>query len=90
METYKLKVYGKVQGVWYRKYVSEVANTLGYVGYVKNLEDGSVEVVINVEYQSELELFISKLYEGSTFSRVKDVKCKKIDFEDFEDFRIIR
>ena len=80
METYRLIVFGKVQGVWYRKYVKDIADILGYVGYVKNMIDGSVEVVVNIELQSELELFISKLYEGSTFSKVKDVKCQKIDF----------
>lgn len=90
METYRLRVYGKVQGVWYRKYVKDIADVLGYVGYVKNMSDGSVEVVINIEFQSELELFISKLYEGSTFSRVKDVKCQKIDFCEFENFEILQ
>jgi acylphosphatase len=86
MNTYKLTVSGRVQGVFYRKYVHYIASTLGYVGYVQNLNNGNVEVVINAEFQSELELFISKLYEGSTFSRVRDVDCKEIAFIDFKNF----
>ncbi|WP_024954640.1 acylphosphatase [Sulfurospirillum arcachonense] len=86
MNSYKFIIFGKVQGVWYRKYVMQIAKALGYVGYVKNLKDGSVEVVVNLDLQSELESFISKLYEGSTFSKVTDIECQKIDFVDFENF----
>ena len=38
------KVYGKVQGVWYRKYTLDCANRFGIVGTVKNLDDGTVLV----------------------------------------------
>ncbi|WP_041957515.1 acylphosphatase [Sulfurospirillum arsenophilum] len=87
MNTYTLNVRGRVQGVNYRRFVVEMATALGYVGYVKNLTDGSVEVVINATYEEDLEFFISKLYDGSMFSDVHDVTCKKIDkliFDDFE------
>jgi acylphosphatase len=86
MNSYKFTIFGRVQGVWYRKYVMQIAKTLGFVGYVKNLPSGCVEVVVNLDLQSELESFVSKLYEGSTFSKVKDVECIKIDFIDFEKF----
>jgi len=88
MSTYKFTVFGRVQGVWYRKYVMQIANTLGFVGYVKNLPNGSVEVVVNLDLQTELESFVSKLYEGSTFSKVTDVECIKIDFEEFKEFEM--
>lgn len=86
MNSYKFIVYGKVQGVWYRRYVMQIAKTLGYVGYVRNLEDKTVEIVVNLDLQSELESLVSKLYEGSTFSNVTDIECIKIDFIDFKTF----
>jgi len=86
MNSYKFTVIGKVQGVCYIKYVMQIAESLDYVGYIKNLEDESVEVVVNLELQSELESFVSKLYEGSTFSNVTDIECIKIDFIDFQTF----
>ena len=86
MNSYKFTVTGKVQGVWYRKYVAKVAKELDLVGYVKNLENGNVEVVVNLELQTELETFVSKLYEGNVFSEVKDVEGIQVDFIDFKNF----
>ena len=44
MRILKAKVYGKVQGVCFRKYTLDCANLLGIVGNVKNLPDGTVVV----------------------------------------------
>ncbi len=63
-----------------------MAKALDYVGYVTNLNDGSVEVVINATYEEDLEFFISKLYDGSMFSDVHDVTCEKIGHMIFDDF----
>ena len=79
-------VTGRVQGVNYRRFVVEMAQALGYFGYVKNMNDGSVEVVINATYEEDLEFFISKLYDGSMFSDVHDVTCRKIEHMIFDDF----
>lgn len=89
MTSYKFKVFGKVQGVWYRRYVAQIAYVLDYVGYVKNLSDGSLEIAINLESEVELESFITKLYEGSLLSIVTDVTYEKIDFVEFLDFKKI-
>lgn len=40
-------VSGKVQRVWFRRFVQSVAEPLGIAGYAKNLPDGSVEVVLH-------------------------------------------
>ncbi len=45
----KIRVYGIVQGVGYRYFVYKAATALGVGGYVKNLPDGSVEVVAQGE-----------------------------------------
>ena len=36
---------GRVQGVWFRGTTRETALSLGLTGYVRNMPDGSVEVV---------------------------------------------
>ncbi|GLP94889.1 acylphosphatase [Paraferrimonas sedimenticola] len=41
-----VRVSGKVQGVWYRASAKARAQELGLTGYVKNLEDGQVALVL--------------------------------------------
>jgi len=41
----RIRVFGRVQGVFFRHNASVVASRLGLVGYVENREDGSVEIV---------------------------------------------
>jgi len=36
-------VHGRVQGVWFRENCRQQAASLGLAGFVRNLEDGSVE-----------------------------------------------
>ncbi len=45
-ESVKGLVSGKVQGVWFRRFVKGVAEEQGVAGYAKNLADGCVEVLL--------------------------------------------
>lgn len=66
-------VYGRVQGVGYRAFAREAALQLGLSGYVRNLSDGSVQVVAEGEKQL-LDRFIEKLKEGPSFGGVTDAE----------------
>ena len=46
MKTVKIFISGRVQGVFFRAFIQEHAQNLGLAGYVKNLEDGRVETVL--------------------------------------------
>jgi acylphosphatase len=65
-------VSGKVQGVSYRAYVQEAATELDLVGYIKNLPDGTVEVVAQGNPDT-LKEFVECLHEGSLLSKVEGV-----------------
>ncbi len=39
-----IKVYGSVQGVFFRYSTRKVARTIGLTGFVKNMADGSVYI----------------------------------------------
>ena len=88
LKTYELIVNGRVQGVNYRKFVIEVAQTLSYTGYVQNTLQKTVRVIVNAEFEEDLEFFISKLYEGPLFSCVTLVTCQRIETQLFKTFSL--
>jgi len=45
----RVTVRGRVQGVWYRDTCDRVARSIGVNGWVRNLPDGSVQVVAEGE-----------------------------------------
>mgnify|MGYP001563506732 FL=1 len=45
-ENRKLKIYGQVQGVFFRESTCRKAQQLGITGWVRNCRDGSVEAMI--------------------------------------------
>lgn len=79
---------GRVQGVFFRDYTRENAVMLGLTGWVKNLADGNVEVVVEGE-EDKIDMLIELLKKGPPAARVKDVKViwQKPDNE-FDDFSI--
>ena len=80
-------VSGKVQGVFYRDFARKNAEKLGISGFVRNLPDGTVEVVGEGE-EDKLNLFVRECKRGSLTSFVKnaDVKFEKPtgEFDGFE------
>jgi acylphosphatase len=66
-------VYGLVQGVFFRGFVSRRARALGLTGYVRNLPQGGVEV--RAEGESEkLEELVEHLRVGPPGARVERVE----------------
>lgn len=65
---------GRVQGVFFRAFVSRLARSLGLVGYVRNLPNGEVEVVAEGE-REPLEKLLARLRIGTPEARVDNVDC---------------
>ncbi len=81
MHTYKFIISGKVQGVFYRKSIQQMA-ALGQIqGYVKNLPDGKVEVVAFL-HDDQFEDFLTILKNGSPLSKVDTITYETLE-EDF-------
>ncbi len=53
-------VKGRVQGVCFRATTKQIASQLGIFGTVRNLDDGSVEIVVQGD-QNQVETLIEKL-----------------------------
>ncbi|ESO12881.1 hypothetical protein HELRODRAFT_62661 [Helobdella robusta] len=83
------KVFGRVQGVFFRKYTAQTAKALRLVGWVKNEDDGTVVGVIQGKESSveKMKDWLSK--EGSPKSSIN--KCefrnektiREFDFDEF-------
>ncbi len=82
MEWYRFTIFGKVQGVFYRKSVSQAMMKKQYKGYMKNLSDGTVEVVAEV-FDDDFDTFMNILKKGSLLSSVEDVKYEIFNEAEF-------
>ena len=72
-------IYGNVQGVGYRAFVQRIARKLGLSGWVRNLADGRVEVLLFGESPSKDE-FENLLRLGPDFAQVDRVdKVERVD-----------
>ncbi|MCI4625558.1 MAG: acylphosphatase [Candidatus Magnetoovum sp. WYHC-5] len=72
METLKrvhLIIEGRVQGVYFRAFVKKNAIDLGVKGWVRNLPDGTVEVLLEGEKKA-LETLVGRCYKGPPASVV--------------------
>lgn len=88
MIQYEIKVTGRVQGVWYRKFAEEKANELGIKGWVKNTADGGVLLMAQGE-EIELETFIDWLRIGPPLARVNKITKAKMNLlSKFDNFTI--
>ena len=81
MESYRFLVSGKVQHVFYRKFVSQALMRSGIQGYVKNLEDGTVEVVARI-YDDVLDTVLQILQQGSPLSEVSGISSEILEDDD--------
>lgn len=68
-----LVVRGRVQGVGFRWFAREVAESLGVTGWVRNREDGSVEAEAEGT-SARLDRFVSRLRSGNPSAHVDAIE----------------
>ncbi len=79
---------GFVQGIGYRKWARKEAQKLGLTGWVRNLPDGSVEVLLQGD-KEKIEKLLEIYKKGPFMAEVESVDTIWEDQEEkFEDFII--
>jgi len=73
-------VSGKVQGVYFRAFVQEQAESLLLRGWVRNLKDGDVEVLAQGAPEAQKTL-VQRLMQGPPLARVARVEAEHIDYD---------
>ena len=66
-------VRGRVQGVGYRWFVRELAESLGLTGWARNRDDGAVEIEAEGTAQA-LDEFARRLKDGNPAARVDSIE----------------
>jgi acylphosphatase len=84
---YRFVVRGRVQGVGYRYFVQREAGSLGVTGFVRNLPDGSVEIVAEGG-ESAVAQLEARLREGPSFASVASVERAAISARGDHGFHI--
>ncbi len=72
---YRLRIYGKVQGVFFRKYAQITAQSLSLGGFVRNEIDGSVYAEVEGPPQA-VQHFIQWAHRGSPAAQVTHVEIE--------------
>ncbi len=85
-----LSIDGLVQGVSYRYYTRQMAESLGVAGWVRNTFDGRVEATVEGE-EADVNRLIEWCRSGPPAAEVEDVKVEWEDFTgEFAGFQVRR
>ena len=76
----KITVNGRVQGVFFRYNAKKQAIINNLKGHVKNMPNGSVDIIIEGE-KYKIDNFIAWCHEGSASSQVDSVSVEWQDFK---------
>lgn len=89
MKAVQLNIYGRVQGVYFRKYTREKARELSLTGTVRNCRDGSVEVFAEGS-EAALNEFVQWCHHGPSQAHVDKVDIHETELKNYQKFEILR
>jgi len=84
----RLYISGLVQGVFFRVFVKENAERYNVKGFVRNLEDGRVEVFLEGN-ANDVNKMIELCKKGPKHAKIEKVEEKPEHFQGFKTFKIL-
>src|SRR3546814_16089248 len=85
MAARRLRIHGRVQGVFYRNWTVQTARSLGLSGWVRNRRDGTVEAVV-AGSEADIKRFISLAHAGPPAAHVTRIDDSDEDEDAFSSF----
>jgi acylphosphatase len=84
----RLYIGGTVQDVFFRSFIKENAERHNVKGFVRNLEDGRVEIFLegNPEDVNKMMEVVKK---GPKRSQIRNIEVKEEKFQDFKTFKVL-
>jgi acylphosphatase len=83
----KVRVFGRVQGVFFRQWAVNQARALGVAGWIHNSTDGSVEAHLAGD-EGAVAQMIAAMHGGPSQARVDDLMIEEVEPEDVQDFSV--
>lgn len=81
----RLMIFGRVQGVFYRKWATQTAMGLGLTGWVRNRMDGSVEALVEGP-RATVDEFITLARKGPPAAQVARIDAEDVAVERLASF----
>lgn len=90
MKTTELIVSGRVQGVGFRNYVSQIAKDLNIKGTVRNLSDGDVKIIAQTD-DDTLNKMVERIKQPQhQFMKITDVEIHDLQLDKvYDDFSVV-
>ena len=90
MKTTELIVSGRVQGVGFRNYISQIAKDLNIKGTVRNLSDGDVKIIAQTD-DDTLSKMVERIKQPQhQFMKIKDVEIHDLQLDKvYDDFSVV-
>jgi acylphosphatase len=83
----KLRLFGRVQGVFFRQWTVNQARALGVNGWVHNARDGSVEALVQGD-EAAVTQMIDGMRRGPPQAHVEDLTIENVEPETVEGFSV--
>lgn len=83
----RVRVTGRVQGVFFRAWTRDQANALGVSGWVRNCSDGSVEAHLEGDHLKVSEL-MARMRSGPANALVEGLSCEEIEPQNLSAFKV--
>lgn len=84
----RLYINGIVQGIFFRIFVKENAEKNNVRGFVRNLDDGRIEIFLE-GIINDVNKMMEICEKGPKHSQIKNVEIKPETFQDFKEFKIL-
>ena len=84
----RLYIKGLVQGIFFRMFVKENAERYNVKGFVRNLEDGRIEVFLEGN-SKDVDKVMELCKKGPKHAQIKNVEIKPERYQEFKTFKIL-
>lgn len=83
----RVRITGRVQGVFFRAWTQQQARELGVHGWVRNADDGSVEAYLEGD-EAAVKALVQRLNQGPPSATVEQVEVEEAAAEGAHEFRV--